>query len=231
MSGGDSRPFVVEWRRAVRDSALTSTQKLVALVLSLWMDKRGASCFPSTKTVAAGCSLTERTIIKTRRELVAAGFLDGQKRAGKTTIYSARLPEGVNVVHPFDATEGCTSFTSGLNLIHPRGDGASADLVIDRANLPGDVADEFERIVAPIGPAYPKQRELWLRAYLEDAAGFEACVRDALRDGERPAALLTAMVGSEIHRRTAGSRLLNRHGECAHPECGYQDRCLREDAA
>jgi hypothetical protein len=85
---------VFAWRKAVVVSDLTSTQKLVALVLSLHMNTNGGSCFPSQETIAAEASLKERAVRDALKALDRAGFIrrEGGRYRGDVTRYTASLP-------------------------------------------------------------------------------------------------------------------------------------------
>jgi hypothetical protein len=95
----------IVWRDAVRDSDLDSTAKLVAFVLSTYMNASGLAR-PGRLRIAAGCSLDVRAIDRARKRLRDAGFLeyeDGHKGgAGYTLSYVARLPETVAEGHRSD---------------------------------------------------------------------------------------------------------------------------------
>ena len=82
------------WRSAIADSGLPPTQRLVALSLSLHMNERGGSCFPSVATLVDETGLCERTVQGCRRALERKGWLrvsEGGGR-GKTNIYEAVIP-------------------------------------------------------------------------------------------------------------------------------------------
>lgn len=92
---------LLAWRKEVAASDLTSTQKLVALVLSLHMNGDGASCFPSQRTIAAEASLTERAVRDTIPKLVEAGWIrreQGRRVNGHPDRYYATTPEHRNDV-------------------------------------------------------------------------------------------------------------------------------------
>lgn len=74
---------VISWRTALIDGISCSTCKLVALALSLYMNERGGSAFPSVRTLAADCSLSESTIREhLNGHLHAQGWLVLVKRGG-----------------------------------------------------------------------------------------------------------------------------------------------------
>jgi hypothetical protein len=94
----------LEWRRAVRDSALSSSAKNVAQTLTTWMDSRG-KCWPGYETIAAGCSFSRRTVIGAMREIEAAGFLTINRTKGRrSNVYQAVLPT-VNPLHDWEVDD------------------------------------------------------------------------------------------------------------------------------
>jgi hypothetical protein len=83
------------WRKAVAaTSNLSSTQKLVALVLSLHMNGDGASCFPSQETIAAEASLGLRAVRDALKTLDDRDYIarEGGRFRGDVTRYRATLP-------------------------------------------------------------------------------------------------------------------------------------------
>jgi len=94
------KSLVVVWRDAVRDSEeLDRTAKLVALILSTYMNGHGFA-WPSQKTLAAGASLTTaRAVPGAIRRLEVAGFLAIEWSRGRTShSYTATLPTTANAV-------------------------------------------------------------------------------------------------------------------------------------
>lgn len=74
---------VITWRSALVDGVDCSTCKLVGLVLSLYMNERGGSAFPSVRTLAGDCSLSESTIREhLNGHLHSQGWLVLIKRGG-----------------------------------------------------------------------------------------------------------------------------------------------------
>lgn len=55
-------PRLFTWRTAITESDLSSTTKWVLVALSLYMNEKGESCFPSTKRLAQDTGFTERTV-------------------------------------------------------------------------------------------------------------------------------------------------------------------------
>jgi hypothetical protein len=98
-----SAPFV--WSRALRESDLRSTTKLVAFVQATYMDADGFS-YPSTASIAKGASLNERSVERHRALLERSGWLigEGNRRGGKsrTVKYLAAVPETANKVRRFE---------------------------------------------------------------------------------------------------------------------------------
>jgi hypothetical protein len=91
-------PLVAHWRNAVRDSDLDRTAKLVALVLSTYMDHTGAA-WPAKTTIARGASLGRvgqkgNTAVDSAIDrLEAAGLLVVDRRRGRRGfLYGAAIP-------------------------------------------------------------------------------------------------------------------------------------------
>ncbi|GEM_PF-3018381 len=87
------------WRHAIIKSNLPATTKHVLLVVSCHMNEVGEGCYPSTKTLAERCSLSERSVCTHLDEAECAGWLNvsrhgfgGQKWARNE--YSPAWPEG-----------------------------------------------------------------------------------------------------------------------------------------
>lgn len=74
---------VITWRTTLVTSVDCSTCKLVGLVLSLYMNERGGSAFPSIPTLSSDASLSERAVRKHLNEhLHAQGWLTLIERGG-----------------------------------------------------------------------------------------------------------------------------------------------------
>lgn len=91
---------VITWRSQLVQGSDCSTCKLVGLALSLYMNERGGSAFPSTETLAADCSLTDRAVRKHLNEhlhqqgwliLVERGGQKGQRK--RANEWQASTPE------------------------------------------------------------------------------------------------------------------------------------------
>jgi DNA-binding transcriptional MocR family regulator len=85
------------WRGAIVESSLPPTSRHVALTLSLHMNERGGSCFPSFQTLAAETGLNYDTVRNHVRELAAAGWLVKEtirRGAGRgtRTEFTATIP-------------------------------------------------------------------------------------------------------------------------------------------
>lgn len=91
------------WRSAIAESALPPTSKLVAFALSLHMNERGESCFPSQPTLARETSLSERAVREHLLSLNQQGWIARTKRRGKSDLYVTTTPaggSGVGEGHP-----------------------------------------------------------------------------------------------------------------------------------
>lgn len=182
MSNGLSALFT--WRSAIASSSsdLTSTERLVALVLSLYMNEKGASCFPSVPTISAASGLSDRAVQKALRsieakEWLAARLTSGGKR-GRTNTYRAAFPqwyvERVNEVHP--------SEPEGVNDETARGERGSPDLVKDYSTKTKDGLHESNArpadVVAADAGGRFEELEAWLSRqgylYADDRLAFGA---------------------------------------------------------
>lgn len=120
---------LLTWRSAICDSDLPSTTRHVALTLSLWMNERGASAFPSVGKLATSSGLSERAVRSHLHALVDAGWLElvsrprngehrGNEYAAATPApRTTDRPAPLHVVPPTpasDDTNPCTTFTQSL---------------------------------------------------------------------------------------------------------------------
>lgn len=81
------------WRSAVVDSALPPTCRHVLLTLSLHMNERGGSCFPSYDTLAAETGLNRATVIRQLKAAEDAGWLIVERSKGRASNrYEAATP-------------------------------------------------------------------------------------------------------------------------------------------
>lgn len=96
MSAGKAKVKpIYGWRSAVVESELEAPAKLVLLCLSLYMNERTTSAFPSISTLERDTSLGRRTVFKHVRAAVEAGWLTIE-RGGPTrsNVYHATIPGG-----------------------------------------------------------------------------------------------------------------------------------------
>lgn len=82
------------WRSAIVDARVAPTTKLVALCLSLHMNERGGSCFPSQALLAWESGLTARSVREHLGILEGEGWIVRTKQAGRVDLYEATTPEG-----------------------------------------------------------------------------------------------------------------------------------------
>lgn len=80
MADPDAENVALAWMRAVRESDLKKTTKLVLLTLGTRMDPDGSSCFPSTRTLADDTGLSRRTVEKHLREAASQDWIDRRER-------------------------------------------------------------------------------------------------------------------------------------------------------
>jgi len=87
--GGSAKPFVADWRDAVRDSSLRSSVKCVALVLSTYYP----DVWPSITTLSRGASVARRSTLAAIEKLERVGFLDVRRGRGRAVNhYALRYP-------------------------------------------------------------------------------------------------------------------------------------------
>ena len=95
---------------------LSSTRKFVLLSLCDQANDDGL-CYPSLKTIAERCALSERAVYKVLADLESFGLVRRESEPGKTTRYHIQ-PEALE-----RASDHCTTFTperrSPLNDVHP----------------------------------------------------------------------------------------------------------------
>lgn len=76
MDDGSNLSPLFTWRSALCESDLPPTTRHVLLTLSLHMNERGGSCFPSSRILAAETGLTRRTVESHLRKAVALGWIE-----------------------------------------------------------------------------------------------------------------------------------------------------------
>jgi hypothetical protein len=110
------------WRRALTDSNLNPTRRLVAFTLSLHMDAAGGSCWPSLERVAHESGLSLGAVKNALNELEAGGWIErnragrGKGGRGKVTHYVAKLPGNGHVEAAFRSEPATSESETG----HPR---------------------------------------------------------------------------------------------------------------
>lgn len=101
------------WRSAIssKESGLTPTQRHVALALSLHMNEKGGSCFPSVRTLCDETGLSNRAVIDALRALEGGDWLEVYRRKkgkggrGWANGYRATVPLSVNLAHSLGSTK------------------------------------------------------------------------------------------------------------------------------
>lgn len=98
----------------------------------------------------------------------------------------------------------------------------------------------FARVVRTLEEASGRrlgnpQRRRCFQAFRKHPQGVRKVARDALADtdGSNPLGLFIYRIANgwhELEPLAEASTSLNRHGECSHPECAYQDGCVRDAA-
>lgn len=90
----DERTRLFDWRTAVVEAELPPTTKLVALVLSLHMNRAGESCFPGLPLLQRQTSLSRSAVQEHVRALALSNWLERRENPGRgnTTEYVATFP-------------------------------------------------------------------------------------------------------------------------------------------
>lgn len=102
-----------------------STQRHVALTLSIHMSERGDSCFPGIARIARESSLSDRSVQRALRALEEGGWIAVDRGEGRdgTNLYSALIPDGY--VHDEGVTprhQGVTPRPAGGDATSPKSD-------------------------------------------------------------------------------------------------------------
>jgi hypothetical protein len=133
VSGPDGREkqlsLVAHWRNVIRDSGLDRTAKLVALVLSTYMDA-GGYAYPSLATLAEGANLGAGcTAVKDGlARIEAAGLLVINRRRGRFGwSYQALIPRAVVGLEAAEIPRGSTSKSHADRTEIPRPGVAESD--------------------------------------------------------------------------------------------------------
>ena len=84
------------WMKAVRDSDLAPSTRLLLLTMVTWLDAYTGTCFPSLKTLARGTGLSKSTVAVHLTNAEQAGFLKRTRRIRgheyTSTFYQATFP-------------------------------------------------------------------------------------------------------------------------------------------
>jgi hypothetical protein len=84
---------VIDYHEAIFASELTSNAKLTALAISKYYNwKEDKVCWPSNKTLAKATSLSIRSIVRSKNELVNAGYLVSHRRFNDSNVYKTTTP-------------------------------------------------------------------------------------------------------------------------------------------
>lgn len=90
------RPLLFAWQQAIRESDLTPTERLVALMLSTWMQIDGTGAHPGISKLCAATGRRRRdTVTAALATLERKGYLECVHRGGLNagaSSYVARLP-------------------------------------------------------------------------------------------------------------------------------------------
>jgi hypothetical protein len=166
--GSLSLPLV--WRKALRDSDLSRTAKLVGFVISTYMNGDGVA-WPSRNTIAAGGSVTVRAVDAAVKLLEGQGFLEVERdgRGGRTRVnqYVAVIPETAHAVHRSEARAALRARRKTANAVQKRANGTP-------------------RTGKRVRPKTTKSSEVVAAADVRHRAAPLRIMDDCVRCGERP---------------------------------------------
>lgn len=115
--GVRERPFILQWRSAVLNASLTSTQKLCLLVLAEWAEQDGSDCFPAIESIAEKAGVNEKTVRRSLDSTALLGWFTRQHRQStrgwKHFNYTLMLPLAVDTRPARSATQ--PGMVSGAN--------------------------------------------------------------------------------------------------------------------
>lgn len=143
------------WRSAICESDLPMPARHLALTISLHMNERGGSAFPSVPTLAREMGASERTVERHLQTLEESGWIDVDRGTGRrSSTYSACFP-GASESRPSpsesrprgvrESPEGVIEDV-GTTLSedpHPSGSGSSSASSMRTARKPDPVWDAF----------------------------------------------------------------------------------------
>ena len=95
-SSGGARPFVVDWRRSLRDGRLPASTMAVGYTLAEYANGDGTSAYPGEKNLARCVSLTERVVRRHLKVLLTAGWVTQESPGfpGHHAVYRLAIPSG-----------------------------------------------------------------------------------------------------------------------------------------
>ena len=116
--------------KGVDDYRLSSTERLVAFVMSTYGDSDGRNVYPSAGAIARGGALTRRAVIQCRLRLCDAGWLELVRQGGSdldgkrtTSLYRLVIPSltGESGL-PVNEGDRCTSRHRLVNVVPTTGE-------------------------------------------------------------------------------------------------------------
>ena len=147
------------WRGAICDSGLAPSARHVALTLSLHMNERGGSCFPSISTLERETGLSRNTVLAALRELESAGWITVKRAARSVNRYSATLPAGAITA----LGEAAASATTAPGVARPPRQGGATtapDLARpSRPNSPIELSNNTRARIDYVGPPDPTRSQ------------------------------------------------------------------------
>lgn len=144
----ESEPFILAWRRAVTQSDLPSSARLVLHTLSTHMNSDGSGCRIGTRRLTSESGLARNTVLSALSKCESAGWVTVIQGSGRATNqYEPSIPSGATS-EPQAASSGAVAepLAAGSNLVVARFESRSGAIRSRSGAVvaPKDVEDEQE---------------------------------------------------------------------------------------
>ena len=89
---------VMDYHEAIFASKLSTTARITALAIGSYYNwSQEAMCWPSNKTLSKATGLAISTIVKAKRELALAGYLEVWRRIDNSNLYKPLIPHSIPI--------------------------------------------------------------------------------------------------------------------------------------
>lgn len=87
---------VIDYQEAIFASDLNTPAKITALAIGSYYNwSEQAMCWPSNKTIAKATGLAVSTVVKAKKELALAGYLEVWRRIDNSNLYKPLVPHSI----------------------------------------------------------------------------------------------------------------------------------------